>query len=136
MKKAMVDGRVNQAIVTPRLKKQKNEEQEDTRTISARQLMVLYYHFYLMLNDTSICGFNDCDKTAAQFQSEMDKEVRISKEMLEKLLYTTQIAFENNLYWNPADEDINAFIKGCIEKKEYFNKLTCLISTKKDVTHE
>lgn len=124
------DGRVNMARVTPRLNLNKVDK-EGMREISVKQLSLLMYHFYIMLDDPTLCGFNDSEKTASQFQAELNQRVKISTESLERLLYYLEIAYENQLYWNPAEEDFEHFVKGLLEKKEQFDRLTCLIMDKK-----
>lgn len=124
------DGSINQSIINSSRRRKSFIDNNGDRVISARQLMILFYHFYLMLNDNDICGFMDCDKTAAQFQNEMDQDIRLSQEVLEKLLYMLQVAYENDLYWNPAGDDIESFIKSLLVKNEKFDKLSCLISKK------
>lgn len=123
------DGRINMARVTPRLN-MNTVDKEGFRELNIKQLSVLLYHFYIMLDDPTVCGFNDAEKTASQFQAELNQKVKISTESLERLLYYLEIAYENQLYWNPADEDFDIFVKGLLNKKEQFERLTCLIMEK------
>lgn len=128
------DGRLLQARIRPRVPYSKIEKPTDpnampTRQLTAKQLAVLLYHFYLTLDNPDY-EFLDADKTAGQFQAELNQMVKISQEHLEKLLWHTELAFENKMYWNPAEDDFESFVNSMLEKDEKFNRLYCLITKK------
>lgn len=126
-------GRQVLARVTPRTKLISSDE-PGFRRITVKQLALLIYHFYVTVDNPAI-GFEDADQTAAAFQAELNQTVEISDEILEKLLWHLTLAFEENMYWNPAEETIDTFIKGLLEKDESFDKLFCLILNKKGTNY-
>jgi len=121
---------VRLAKVTPRQKPVQPDNDPAIRKITARQLTVLLYHFYITVDAPSI-GYEDADITASAFQADLDQELDISTVNLEKLLWHLTMAYEGNMYWNPAGEDYEFFIKGLLQKKETFDRLMCLILNKK-----
>lgn len=126
------DGRLVQARITPRVLKETTalKGSQNLREISVKQLAVLLYHYYITLDDPSI-GSEDSDKSAPAFQSALNQVVHIEEEDLEKLLWHMQMAYESDMYWNPAEEDYDLFIKGLVGKYERFDKLYCLIMKRK-----
>jgi hypothetical protein len=123
----------NDARITPRIKNEKTVKQDGQkmRQLTAKQLCVLLYHFYIGLTQKNEIGFPDSDSTALKFQSELNQMVVISTEHLEKLLFSLEYAYELGMYFNPADEDFDYFVKGLLEKDEHFERLMCLILKKK-----
>lgn len=120
------------ARVTPRVITEKTliEEGQVKRKITAKQLSILLYHFYVGLVQKQDIGFPDAETSALKFQSELNQEVTISTEHLEKLLFALEYANELGLYWNPAGEEMDYFVKGLLEKNEKFDKLSCLLLKK------
>lgn len=131
MKKAK-DGRLIQARVSPRVVTEKTvtADGEVQRQLTAKQLAILLYHFYLTVDDPEV-GFPDADTTALKFQAELNQKVLISTEHLEKLLFHLELAYEKNIYWNPAYEDFDVFLNGLLNKDERFERLSCLILKKR-----
>ena len=119
-----------QARISPRYKLQKTNSENTNRTLTVKQLSVLLYHFYLTLENPDFL-FCDSDKSLSQFQADLNQTVTISKENLEKLLWHLENAFEHKIYWNPERADFAAFIESFLEKGEKFDRLTCLIMSKK-----
>lgn len=123
------NGLVRLARVTPRVSYEKKIDKE-TRQLTAKQLAVLLYHFYLTVDDPDV-GFPDAETSALKFQAELNQMVQISTENLERLMFHLELAYEKGCYWNPADEDFDYFVKGLITKNEQFDRLMCLILKKK-----
>lgn len=123
-------GRLVLARVSP-IKKRVNQAaaNEPKREITLRQLCVLLYHFYVSVDNPDI-GFEDCEKTASQFQAELDRPVTLSKEQLEALLWHLELCFEEGMYWNPAKENIDFFVKKLLNPNERFDRLLCQILKK------
>lgn len=124
------DGRLVQARITPRITKDKATGNSGIRRITVKQLTVLLYHYWITLDDPLI-GTEDAEESPLAFQAALSQEVDIEQSKLEKLLWHLQMAHESNMYWNPAQEDVEEFIKGMLGKKEHFNKLYCLIMEKR-----
>lgn len=126
------DGAVIQARVSPRIISEKvvRSNNESFRQITAKQLSILLYHFYMTVDDPDV-GFLDADTNALKFQAELNQSVLISTENLEKLLYHLEYAYEKGCYWNPAEESFDYFVKGLVTKDEQFDRLMCLILKKK-----
>ena len=121
------------ARVTPRIVTEKTvmEDGQVLRKLTAKQLSILLYHFYVGLVQKQDIGFPDADTSVLKFQAELNQEVTISTEHLEKLLFALEYANELGLYWNPAGEEMDYFVKGLLEKNEKFDKLSCLLLNKR-----
>jgi hypothetical protein len=126
--KQRTDARVTPRVITEKTVKRDNEV---LRKISVKQLSILLYHFYIGLVQKQDIGFPDAETSALKFQAELNQEVTISTEHLEKLLFALEYANELGLYWSPANEDMDYFVKGLLEKNEKFDKLSCLLLNKK-----
>lgn len=122
-----------EARVTPRIRTEKTVKEDGLvlRKITAKQLSILLYHFYVGLMQKHDIGFPDAETSALKFQAELNQEVLISTEHLEKLLFALEYANELGLYWNPAGEEMDYFVKGLIEVNEKFDKLSCLLLKKR-----
>jgi hypothetical protein len=125
------DGRLVQARITPRVLKETTAlDGSQKRAITVKQLAVLLYHYYITLDDPNI-GSEDVEQSAPAFQSALNQEVVLDQGDLEKLLWHLQMAYESDMYWNPAEEEYDYFVKGLVGKNERFDKLYCLIMNKK-----
>lgn len=106
--------------------------ENDNRVVTISQLVILLYHFYIGVNDPSVYYF-DSEESADKLQGRVNKEIEIPKDVLEKLLFYSTLAYETQTFWHPGNEDYVQFIRSFLDKTEKYDQLSGLIVENKQM---
>jgi hypothetical protein len=107
--------------------------QELLRTLTIGQLAVLLWHLYRCSKDPDI-GYLDANITLSDLvATRLNKTIKLSKGMMERLLWAGNLSEQSGTWWSPDDKSFNEFIQPLLYDDEFFDRTWNLLLNKDQI---